>query len=63
MIYAKVCFEVIINYFSTMVFVHRNPKEQLVEREMPDTPKHCIQKLLGRSDCVLPGIACIDRNN
>lgn len=42
MIYAKVCFEIILNYFSTMVSVQRKPKEQLVESETPGAPKHCI---------------------
>lgn len=63
MIYAKVCFEMIINYFSNMASVQRKPKKQLVEKEMPDAPKHCIQKFLGRSVCVLPGTARTDRNN
>lgn len=39
----KVCFEMIINYVSTMVFVQREWREQLVEEEMTDAPKHCIQ--------------------
>lgn len=43
-----------------MVSVQRKPKEQLVERQMADAPKCCLQNFVGRSVCVLPGT---DGNN
>lgn len=45
MIHHKICFEMTINYVSTTVFAQREPKEHLVEKEMSDAPKHCIQNL------------------
>lgn len=45
MIHRKVFLEITTNGVSTMVFVQREHKEHLAEKEMSDTPKHCTQNL------------------
>lgn len=62
MIRRKVFLEITTNGVSTMVFVQREHKEHLAEKEMSNTLNTALKTFLGKSTCVLAGKTCANRN-